>query len=82
MEPLTPRELQVLRLICDGHSSRAIAAQLGVSFKTVACHRLRILAKAGVGNSVQLLRWAIKQGYVDVELPAEWHRASAAETTS
>ena len=82
MDTLTPRELEVLRLICDGHSSRAIAFQLGVSFRTVACHRLRIMGKAGVTNSVLLLRWAIKKGLVTVELPADWHRANAAKTPS
>ena len=69
MDTLTPRELQVLQLICEGHSSRAIAARLGVSLKTVACHRYHILAKAGVTNSVRLLRWAMRQGLVTVELP-------------
>jgi DNA-binding NarL/FixJ family response regulator len=69
METLTPRELGVLRLICEGYSTNAVAAQLGVAFKTVACHRLRILDKVGVNNAVQLLRWANKQGVVTVELP-------------
>jgi DNA-binding NarL/FixJ family response regulator len=79
METLTPRELQILRLICDCHSSRDIAAQLGVSFRTVACHRSHILSKAGVGNSVQLLRWAMKQGLVTVELPTKQTAASASD---
>ena len=69
MERLTPREIEILWLICDGHSSRDIAAHLGLSVKTVASHRQSILAKARVTNSVQLLRWAIKQGLVTVELP-------------
>jgi DNA-binding NarL/FixJ family response regulator len=83
METLTPRELEVLKLICDGYSTRAIAAHLQVSFKTVACHRSHILAKAGVCNSVQLLRWAIKLGYVTVEVPAshaEAHRQRGSST--
>jgi DNA-binding CsgD family transcriptional regulator len=71
MERLTPREIEILWLICDRHSSRDIAAHLGLSVKTVACHRQRILAKASVTNSVQLLRWAIKQGLVTVELPTK-----------
>jgi DNA-binding NarL/FixJ family response regulator len=79
METLTPRELEVLRLICEGYSTRAIAARLGVSFKTVACHRGRTMGKAGVSNSVQLLRWAIKQGLVTVESPPRQTTVSASD---
>jgi DNA-binding NarL/FixJ family response regulator len=78
METLTPRELEVLRLICEGRSSRAIAAQLGVAFKTVACHRHRVMGKAGVTHSAQLLRWAMKQGLVTVELPESQAGSSVA----
>jgi DNA-binding NarL/FixJ family response regulator len=73
MDDLTPREVEVLTLICNGHSSRQIAGQLGIAVKTAACHRHRILGKVGVRNAVGLLRWAIRQGYVtvDVEQPSE-----------
>jgi DNA-binding CsgD family transcriptional regulator len=79
MDTLTPRELQVLQLICEGHSSRAIAARLGVSLKTVACHRNHILDKAGVTNAVLLLRWAIRQRLVTVEPPTRPTSASGSE---
>jgi len=67
MEHLTPRELEVLKLICEGHSTQQIARRLGVAFKTAACHRHRILDKCGVHNAVGLLLWAIKQGIVSVD---------------
>ena len=63
----TQRELQVLKLICDGLSTKEVAAKLDISFKTAACHRHRILNKVGVHNGVGLLRWAIQNGYATVE---------------
>jgi two-component system secretion response regulator SsrB len=63
----TPRELEVLALICDGRSTREIAAELGLSEKTVACHRGRLLEKAAAHDAVHLFRWALEQGYVSVE---------------
>ena len=79
METLTPRELEVLRLICEGYSTNAVAAKLGVSIKTAACHRHRIMGKARVGNFVQLLRWAIRHGLVTVEVPERQTTASASD---
>jgi DNA-binding NarL/FixJ family response regulator len=60
----TERELQVLRLICDGSTSKEIAAQLGISFKTATCHRAKLLSKAVVHSSIALFRWALKNGFV------------------
>jgi DNA-binding CsgD family transcriptional regulator len=77
-ENLTPRELEVLKLICEGYSSKEIAAKLKIAPKTATVHRANILGKAGVRNAVRLLRWAIKQGYVEVELPGEQPSASGA----
>ncbi len=54
----------MLRLICEGYTSKEIAFQLGITFKTVATHRDRLHEKAGVHNTVHLLRWAIKCGLV------------------
>jgi two-component system, LuxR family, secretion system response regulator SsrB len=62
----TPRELEVLELICDGRSTREIAGLLRLSEKTVACHRGKLLEKAAVHDAVHLFRWAIEQGYVSV----------------
>jgi DNA-binding NarL/FixJ family response regulator len=59
----TPRERQVLELICLGHSTKQIAGLLGISFKTAACHRTRLMDKAGVHDPISLFRWALLQGY-------------------
>jgi DNA-binding CsgD family transcriptional regulator len=69
VELLTPREEEVLGLICDGCSTKEIAANLKIAYKTAACHRNRILEKAGVHNAVALLLWAIKHGYIEIDLP-------------
>ena len=63
---LTARETEVLRLLADGMTTKAVAARLGVSFKTAACHRSRILQKLGVDSTVTAVRWAIRQGIVDL----------------
>lgn len=63
----TPREMQVLRLICDGMSGKQIAAKLGVTFKTVATHRRSLMDKAGATNVVMLFRWALKRRYTSVD---------------
>jgi DNA-binding NarL/FixJ family response regulator len=62
--PLTPREMDVLRLMADGLTTRDIAAQLGMRFKTAACHRNRILQKLAVKSTVSAVRWAFRQGLI------------------
>jgi len=64
-EGLTGRERQVLVLVSDGCSTKEVAARLGITFKTAACHRSRIMAKFGVHNSVGLVRIAIRKGLVE-----------------
>jgi len=63
---LTPRELEVLKLICDGFSTREIAAALNVRFKTAAAHRAHLMEKTGSGKVVRLYRWALRRGYVSL----------------
>lgn len=62
---LTARELEVLCLMADGLSTKEIAVRLQVSFKTVACHRYRVLQKLCVDSTVTAVRWAIRQGLVE-----------------
>ncbi|HEY3542472.1 MAG TPA: response regulator transcription factor [Gaiellaceae bacterium] len=64
-EVLTPRELEVLKLVGEGHSSRAIADTLVISIKTVEHHRANILEKLGVHDRVGLTRYAIRRGLVE-----------------
>jgi DNA-binding NarL/FixJ family response regulator len=61
---LTPRELQVLQLICNGLSNRAIAARLGLSVNTIAVHRANIMNALGVHKTAELVSYALKNGLV------------------
>ena len=62
---LTPRELEVLKLIAEGHSSKEIAAQLVISVKTVDRHRTNMLEKLGMRDRVDLTRYAIRRGLIE-----------------
>jgi DNA-binding NarL/FixJ family response regulator len=62
---LTPRELEVLQLICDGLSNREIAARLGLSANTVAVHRARIMNTLGVHKTAELVMYALQHGLIN-----------------
>ena len=62
---LTPRELEVLQLICDGLSNRQIAAALQVSANTVAVHRANIMNALGVHKTAELVVYALQNGLVN-----------------
>ena len=64
-DPLTPRELEVLKLIAEGKSSREIAELLVVSIKTVERHRADILHRLGLRDRVDLTRYAIRRGLIE-----------------
>lgn len=57
---LTKRELEILKLICEGKSSKEIAVSLFVSKRTIDTFRDKIMKKTGVKNVLQLLRYAIR----------------------
>ncbi|HDZ09994.1 LuxR C-terminal-related transcriptional regulator [Pseudohongiella sp.] len=58
------REMEVLRLLGDGHSTTEISQQLNISSQTVATHRKNMIRKAGAKNSVDLVVTCIKKGYL------------------
>ena len=61
---LTPREMQVLQLICNGLSNKEIALQLEVSANTVAVHRANIMNALGVHKTAELVVYALQNGLV------------------
>ncbi len=63
-EILTPRELEILKLIAEAYTSKEIADALVISVKTVERHRANILEKLGMRDRVELTRYAIKRGLV------------------
>jgi DNA-binding NarL/FixJ family response regulator len=64
-DPLTSRELEIVKLIAEAWTSDGIAAELGISRRTVDRHRENILAKLGMRDRVQLTRYAIRRGLVE-----------------
>ncbi len=69
-EALTPRELEVLRLLADGLPNKEIAARLVVSERTVKFHVSSILTKLGASNRTEALRRAAQQGLIDLQQAA------------
>ena len=63
-DPLTPRELEILKLIAEAHTSKEIAETLFISVKTVERHRANILEKLGMRDRVELTRYAIRRGLI------------------
>ena len=62
---LTPRELEVVKLIAEAHTNKQIAEILNVSEKTVESHRGNVLSKLGMRDRVELVRYAIRRGLVE-----------------
>jgi DNA-binding NarL/FixJ family response regulator len=64
-DPLTPRELDVVKLIAEAYTNKQIAEALHVSEKTVESHRGNVLSKLGMRDRVELVRYAIRRGLVE-----------------
>ena len=62
---LTPRELDVVKLIAEAYTNKQIAEILKVSEKTVESHRANVLAKLGMRDRVELVRYAIRRGLIE-----------------
>ena len=62
---LTPREVEVLQLICDGLSNKEVAVRLGVSANTVAVHRARIMNTLDVHKTAELVMYALQHGLIN-----------------
>ena len=65
VEPLTPREMEVLRLIAEGHTNRQIAEVLSISVRTVESHRANLMGKLGLHSRVELVRYAKRHGFLE-----------------
>ena len=66
LSDLTPRELEVLELVLDGHTNRAIAAEISISEKTVEFHLDNIYTKTSARTRLLAGLWAIQHG-IEVE---------------
>ncbi len=65
-ETLTPREIEILRLIAEGKSSKEIAQLLFLSFRTIQNHRTKIMRKLNLRKSADLVKYAIQKGYTGI----------------
>jgi two-component system nitrate/nitrite response regulator NarL len=62
---LSPREVQILRHLMNGHSNKAIARELSISEATVKVHLKALLRKVRVNNRTQAAVWALNNGFND-----------------
>jgi DNA-binding NarL/FixJ family response regulator len=63
---LSQREQQVLQLVADGYTNVEIGEKLGISFKTVARHRERIMHKLDIHSCSELVKFAIRTGLIRI----------------
>ena len=63
---LTSRENEIVQLLCDGLSAKEIAAKLFITHRTVELHKENIFKKLGFRNSIELVKYAIKNKIVEI----------------
>ena len=68
-EPLSPREIQIIRMIAEGKSSKEIADALFLSFRTIQNHRVKIMRKLNLKKNTDLVKYAIARGLTAASLP-------------
>jgi DNA-binding NarL/FixJ family response regulator len=56
----TPREVEIIRFLAEGKTNKEIAAELGITIRTVETHRARIMLKLGLHSLVELIHYAIR----------------------
>ena len=64
-KPLSKREIQILKLIAEGHTTKKAAQSMGDAFKTAVGHRSNLMTKLGLHDAVSLTRYAIRTGLID-----------------
>ena len=62
---LTPRELEIVKLIAEAFTNKQIAETLKLSEKTVESHRTNVFGKLGMRDRVEIVRYAIRRGLVE-----------------
>ncbi len=65
--PLSAREIEVVQLVAEGNSAQEIADKLNISKRTVESHRANIMKKTGCRSIADLIKYAIKEGIIQVE---------------
>lgn len=60
----TPREVEIIRLLAEGKANKKIAADLGITIRTVETHRAKIMLKLGLGSLAELVHYAIRHNII------------------
>ena len=64
IERLTPREVEVVKMLCEGFSNKEVASNVGISTRTVESHRNNVMRKLNFQAFSQLVRYAVRKGVV------------------
>jgi DNA-binding NarL/FixJ family response regulator len=63
----TPREIEIIRLLAEGKTNKEIAAQLGITVRTVETHRSKIMLKLGLHSLAELIHYALRHGMISAQ---------------
>jgi DNA-binding NarL/FixJ family response regulator len=66
---ITPRELEIVRLLAEGKSNKELSTQLGITVRTVETHRSKIMLKLGLHSLAELIHYAMRNEIISVKDP-------------
>jgi DNA-binding NarL/FixJ family response regulator len=66
---ITPRELEIIRLLAAGKSNKEVSTQLGITVRTVETHRSKIMLKLGLHSLAELIHYAMRNEIISVKGP-------------
>jgi DNA-binding NarL/FixJ family response regulator len=66
---ITPRELEIIRLLAEGKSNKELSAQLGITVRTVETHRSKIMLKLSLHSLAELIHYAMRNEIISVKGP-------------
>jgi DNA-binding NarL/FixJ family response regulator len=67
LERLTPRQIEIVQLIAEGHTNQEIAGQLDVSLKTIESHRAQLMSRLDIHDVPGIVRYAVRMGLVPAD---------------
>jgi DNA-binding NarL/FixJ family response regulator len=64
---VTPREVEIIRLLAEGKTNKEIAALLGIAVRTVETHRSKVMLKLGLHSLAEIIHYAMRHGIATVQ---------------